>query len=203
MRNKTALAVIGAALALIVQLVIAPNIALGHVVPNLLIVFTVFLSIMRPQYISTLVIAFSLGLLYDFLGHGPVGAMALLSVLAYIGIYYIFKVIDNESVSMPLIVFFVAVLFVEFLYAVFMILLGVSIGILEAFVFTALPCALYDFVFGVLLIIFGGKLFMGSETRLSDSSNREGGAVQVSAHMPPKTSPLLRSKATKRKTPRF
>ena len=69
--------VIGAIIAVVLQIALAPNIALFGVVPNFIMAYVLIVSIVCPDQ-SGPVFAFVLGLLFDLLGTGPVGAMAFL-----------------------------------------------------------------------------------------------------------------------------
>ena len=69
--------VIGAIIAVLLQIALAPNIALFGVVPNFIMAYVLIVSIVCPDQ-SGPVFAFVLGLLFDLLGTGPVGAMAFL-----------------------------------------------------------------------------------------------------------------------------
>ena len=64
--------VIGAIIAVVLQIALAPNIALFGVVPNFIMAYVLIVSIVCPDQ-SGPVFAFVLGLLFDLLGTGPVG----------------------------------------------------------------------------------------------------------------------------------
>lgn len=97
-------------------------------------------------------LAFVLGLVFDLLGSGPVGAMAFLLVLVTFLASRAFSVLDNDTLLHALAHLVVSTLVVELFYAVFLMGTGFSAGPLDVFLYRALPCALYDCV--VALVMF-------------------------------------------------
>lgn len=147
MINRSSLAVvIGAVITFLAQIIIAPNIAIYSAMPNFFLAFVLVLSIMRPPMNSTLVIAFVMGLFFDLLGHGPVGAMALLLLVIAFATSRLFAALDNDSLFIPISIMVTSVLLVELFYGVFMLVFTNEQSIFEIFIRTALPCALYDCV---------------------------------------------------------
>jgi len=147
----------GAVLAVCLQVVIAPNIALFSAMPNFCIAYAMIVAIMRPANNYPLVLAFVLGLVFDLLSTGPVGAMGFLLVLAAFCASRAFAVFNNDTLFMPIAVMAVAVLIIEVLYAVFMVSFGISASPLDAFVYRALPCALYDCLAALLFYVLALK----------------------------------------------
>lgn len=152
--------VIGAAIAVALQIVIAPNIALFSAVPNFLLAYVLVNAIVRPQA-SGVVLPFAMGLLYDLIGGGPVGAMAFLLVLASFAASRAFMVLDNDTLFMPLTILVLATLAVEMLYGVFLIWFGADVSALQAFIYRGLPCALYDSVVGLVLYPIATRVLAG------------------------------------------
>lgn len=134
---------VGTIVAILLQLVIAPVFANISAQPNFLIAFALTLAIVRPDKSNT-VLPFFLGLLFDLMGEGPVGAMAFLLVLFCFIAARSFSVLDNNTVFMPLVVLVASVFLIELIYAAIMLSFGVSAGFLDAFLYRALPCALFD-----------------------------------------------------------
>ena len=143
---------LGAVIAVLLQVVVAPNIALASALPNFVLAYALVLAVVRPDRTGP-VLAFVLGLVFDLLGSGPVGAMAFLLVLVTFLASRAFSVLDNDTLFMPLVILVVSTLVVE------AFLCGVpdGDGILRRSprrlsVPRALPCALYDCV--VALVMF-------------------------------------------------
>lgn len=152
---------IGAVVAVILQIVVAPNISLFAAQPNILLAYTLVVAIVRPVEAGP-VLPFVLGLLYDLLGTGPVGGMALLFVLVSFLVSRAFIVLDNDSLFIPLIILVVATFAVEMLYGALLIGLGLSEGFVNAFLYRALPCSMYDCVIGLLLYPLIARLVAGA-----------------------------------------
>jgi|GEM_PF-268042 len=169
---------IGAIVALLLQIVLSPNIAIGAAMPNFCIVFVLIVAILRPAGNSALVLAFLLGLVFDLLGNGPVGVTPFLLVLVTFAAQRVFLILNNDTFFMPIVVLIAAVFLLEFLYAAFMITFGITTNIVEAFVFRALGCGVYDCVVGAILYPIGLRLFAASSTGLS-----VGGSSRPSMHV--------------------
>lgn len=140
--RSTASIVIGAVLAVLLQLVLAPNIAVFGALPNFVMAYVLVLAVVRPDGAGP-VLAFALGLVFDFLGMGPVGAMAFLLTLVSFLASRAFFALDNDTLFIPLFILVVSFLGVELFYGAFLVGTG-SASVLEALVYRALPCALYD-----------------------------------------------------------
>ncbi|WP_080798172.1 rod shape-determining protein MreD [Arabiibacter massiliensis] len=150
----------GALVALVLQVVVAPNIALFSAQPNFLLAYVLVAAIANPHGEGP-VMPFLLGLAYDLLGTGPVGGMALLFVLASFAASRAFAVLDNDTLFMPLTILAVAAFAVEMIYGALLVALGLPAGPLDAFLYRALPCALYDCVVGLVLYPLAARLLAG------------------------------------------
>lgn len=115
--------VIGAIIAVVLQIALAPNIALFGVVPNFIMAYVLIVSIVCPDQ-SGPVFAFVLGLLFDLLGTGPVGAMAFLLTGVSFLAKRIFMLVNNDTLFMPLLLAAISTLVIELLYAAFMMAFG-------------------------------------------------------------------------------
>ncbi|NGM17391.1 rod shape-determining protein MreD [Xiamenia xianingshaonis] len=151
---------IGAVVAVILQLIVAPNVILFQAVPNFLLAYVLVVAIARPREAGS-VLPFLLGLAYDLLGTGPVGGMALLFVIASYLAARAFTVLDNDTLFMPLTILVVATFLVEMLYGGLLILLGLPVSPLDALLYRALPCALYDCVFALIMYPVMVRLLVG------------------------------------------
>lgn len=148
--RHTVIVLVGAVIALLLQIMVAPTIALFHAVPNFMLAFVLVVAIARPDEAGIL-LPFALGLIYDLLGTGPLGGMALLFMLVSFVAAKIFMILDNDTLFMPLIILIVATLTVEVMYGGLLILLGLPVTPLDALLYRALPCSLYDCVFALIM----------------------------------------------------
>ena len=148
--RHTIVVVVGAVVAVLLQLVVAPNIAIFHTVPNFMLAFVLVVAIAKPSE-AGIVLPFVMGLLYDLLGTGPLGGMALLFMLISFVAAKIFMILDNDTLFMPLIILIIATLIVEVMYGGLLILLGLPVTPLDALLYRALPCSLYDCAFALIM----------------------------------------------------
>lgn len=160
--RDTIIIFIGAVISIVLQIVVAPNIALFSAQPNFLLAFVLVVAIVRPAQAGP-VLPFVLGLVCDLLGTGPVGGMALLFVLASAIASRAFLILDNDTLFMPLTILVVGSFAVEMLYGVLLIALGLGVSPVDALLFRALPCALYDCVVGLILYPIVARLLAGSD----------------------------------------
>ena len=156
---------LGAVIAVLLQVVVAPNIALASALPNFVLAYALVLAVVRPDRTGP-VLAFVLGLVFDLLGSGPVGAMAFLLVLVTFLASRAFSVLDNDTLFMPVTIFVVATFAAEMLYGALLIGLGLSASPVDAFLYRALPCTLCDCVVGLVLYpIIARLLASGAQDR--------------------------------------
>lgn len=158
-RERIALAV-GALIAVVLQLTLAPVMALGPAQPDFIAVYCVAAAVARPQA-SGYVLPFVLGLAYDLLGGGPVGAMAFLLVLVTFAASRAMGALNNDTLFMPLAILVASLLAVEALYGVLCLSFGSSGTLAEALVYRALPCALYDAAVGLVAYPLAARFLVG------------------------------------------
>ena len=158
-RNNIVVAV-GAVLAVLLQIVVAPAISVLNAQPNFLLAYVLVVAIVRPLEAGP-VLPFALGLVCDFLGTGPLGGMAFLFVLVSFAAARAFSVLDNDTLFMPLTIFAAGAFAVEMLYAALLMALGFSASPLDAFLYRALPCTLFDCVVGLVLYPIMARLLVG------------------------------------------
>lgn len=157
--SSSLVAGLGALAAVVLQAVLAPVLAIGGIVPNLLLAYALAVALCRP-YSPGVLLPFVLGLAFDLMGGGPVGAMALLLLLAASACRHLARALDNDTLFIPLGLLLAGVLVVELLYAVLLVLCGYPASLGEALVFRSLPCALYDAAWAVALF-FLMRLILG------------------------------------------
>ena len=97
---------------------------------------------------------------------GPVGGYAFLFVIVSFIASRAFSVLDNDTLFMPVTIFVVATFAAEMLYGALLIGLGLSASPVDAFLYRALPCTLYDCVVGLVLYpIIARLLASGAQDR--------------------------------------
>ena len=142
--------VVGAFIAVLLQVIVAPNIALGFAVPDFLLAYTVVIAVVRGEDAGP-VLPFLLGLIFDLVGGGPVGAMAFVFVLVSFLASKAICLLDNGTAFMPIALVVVFLLAGEVLYGTLLLLGGQASGIVDAFLYRSLPCALFDCVLGLVM----------------------------------------------------
>ena len=148
----------GAVVAVLLEVVLAPAITLFGAQPNFLLAYALGLSVARPER-SGAALPFVLGLLYDLLGTGPVGGMALLLVAVCALSSRVFLYLDNSSPLASIAFLVLGSLAVEALYGALLLALGLPAGVGEAFVYRVLPCTLYDSAVALLVYPLLARLF--------------------------------------------
>lgn len=166
-KNKLVL-VAACAVALLLQLIVAPYVTIGYAMPNFILCTVVILSLLYPEDPSY-VCAFIFGMLYDLASSGPVGAMALICVAITWAISTLHLYFDDDSLFMPIILIIISCFAGEAAYAVLMIACGYDVSFLDALVYRILPCGIYDTVISLIAFIVWLRI-KESRARKSDMS---------------------------------
>ena len=148
--RENAPVVIGAVLAVVLQLVVAPNIAIFSAMPNFIFAFCLLNAIVRPAAAGA-VLPFVMGLASDLVVGTPLGSSSLLLVVFCFIASRAFAVLNNDTVLVPLVVLMASFLLVELFLGAFYLLFGLQADVAGAFLYRALPCGLYDCVAGLIL----------------------------------------------------
>ena len=156
--------IIAAVVAVLLQVIIAPFITVGPAMPNFILSLCLVYAILRPEF-GALIMAFVLGLVYNLIAVGPIGAMAFSLVLIVFFITKFFSVLDSGSALMPIIAIAISSLLVELVYAFFVTMFSLDVGLVQAFVYRALPCTVYDIVVGIIVYVILRRLSQGKEGR--------------------------------------
>ena len=136
--------------AFVLQVAVAPYLAIGGIVPNFLLLVVVTLALVEGAGWGC-VSGFVAGLMFDLIGTGPVGPMALvLSVVGYAA-GTLQANLFAEGWLLPLTVLGVASLTVELAYGLILALLGLTSGWSHTFATVMLPEALYNVALGLLV----------------------------------------------------
>ena len=152
---------VGALVAVVLQVAVAPNVAIFAAQPNFLLAYVLTVAIANPLGAGP-VLPFARGLLFALHGTGPVGGLARLFTLASLAASRAFAVLDNDTLFMPLAILVAASFAVEMLYGILLVALGSPVGLADAFFYRALPCALYDCVVALVLYPLVVRLVSGA-----------------------------------------
>lgn len=143
----TALVILGA---ILLQVGVAPYIAIGGVVPNFLLLATISLALVEgPTYGA--ISGFACGLAFDLLSTAPVGPMTLvLSATGFIAGLLEANVFA-EGWLLPLTVLAIASLATELAYGIVLDVLGQGGPFFPSLIRIVLPGAIYDTALALLI----------------------------------------------------
>lgn len=136
--------------ATLLQAGLAPYISIAGVTPNFLLLVVVTLALTSGP-ISGATAGFAAGLLFDLLGTGPVGPMALVMTTTGYFAGLLHTQMFAEGWLLPLTVLGIAALLTEFSYGLILMLLGQPMPLLLALVTKMVPVALYNVVLALIL----------------------------------------------------
>jgi rod shape-determining protein MreD len=148
---RQALPTIGAVIAAaFLQAAIAPYMAIGGVVPNIMLLVVVTLALVEGP-VAGCTVGFACGLIFDLLGSGPVGPMILvLTVTGYLaGLLH--ANMFAEGWLLPITVLAVASLGSELAYGLIMDLFGAGGPFFTMFFTKMLPAAVYNTALALLV----------------------------------------------------
>lgn len=160
--------VIAIILAVVLQIVLAPAMTIGSAMPNFIAVY-VLCATLRNASVQPAVLAFVLGLIFDLIGSGPVGAMAFCLVLVTTLAFVIYRNMSNDSWVSAMIVIVVSCLLIELLYGIIMLLVGAGDGFGSALIHRILPCTLYDIVIAAFMHPIVSRLVAPRGSNKTDS----------------------------------
>lgn len=161
--RQSAFIVIGAVAVTLLQLVVSPYIVVFNAMPNFMAAFVVVTSVLRPRSSGSLVLAFVMGLLYNLLVGGVVGSLSAVLVLVSLACSFIMRSMAGDTSFHALIVMAVGLLLVEVAYLVVLLAFGLNLGFVQALIFRALPCAVYDAVAGAVVFLVMHRVAAESE----------------------------------------
>ncbi len=148
--RESIIAIVGGVVAVLLQIIVAPNIAIFSAMPNFVLAYTGIVAMLCREN-KIVVLAFFLGLAYDLLGSNPVGLMSGLLVLVAFIAGRAYDMFGNDTVFVPLAVSMVCSLLVELIYAVVLSVFGSGASLGDAILLRALPCAFYDAAMGLIV----------------------------------------------------
>ncbi len=136
--------------AMLLQVAIAPYVALGGIVPNFLLLVTVTLALVQGPR-AGIVGGFSAGLLFDLLGTAPIGPAALVFCVVGFVAGSLQANTFAEGWALPLVILFIASLIAEVSYGMVLGVLGEGGVTFGAFFGVMLPGAVYNSGLAVLV----------------------------------------------------
>lgn len=149
MGGRVGIAALGAVIAVVLQIILAPNIAIMGTMPQFIIVYALASAMLLPRE-GAYVLVFCLGMVGDLLGYGPVGALPFILLIAVLAIDFAQKTFGNGTLFVSCIIVVAFTIAVHFLHAAFMIAMTTGYTALDAFLLVAIPESLYDSVLAVL-----------------------------------------------------
>lgn len=147
--RATVILVVGSLAALVLQLVVAPNIAIMGAMPNFMLVYA-GVSAMLHQGDASVVAAFASGFVFDLATGGTLGVMAALLTLAAFAASKAGAVFGSDTLGVSLVASMMCSLIVEVLYALFYVV-SAGVPVFDALFMRALPCALFDCAMGLIV----------------------------------------------------
>lgn len=141
--------VIGAILAMLLQIIIAPAIEIFSAMPNFITVYCLLVAVARPM---SPVLPFVLGLINDVFVGTPIGSSSLALVVVCLVASRLFAALNNDTVLIPLVILVVASFIIELIMGFFALSFGAAGDAGGMLLYRALPCGLYDCV--VCLILY-------------------------------------------------
>lgn len=158
--RETIAGIIGGIIAVLLQIIVAPALTLFAAIPNFIVAFCVVRAVVCPQQ-AGVVLPFVLGLLFDLIGGGPVGGMALVLVLVTFVASRAFMALNNDTLFMPVAIMLCSIVVVELVYGIIVVASGAGVPLGEALLYRALPCMLYDGIIALLLYPIAIRVMVG------------------------------------------
>ncbi len=139
-----------AGVALLLQIILAPNMSIGGISPNFLILALIPMAVYGSRTSATLW-GFVLGLLFDLLGSGPVGVMALvMAVTGYAVSVASSSAMDISNIVSWIIVAAVTCVLANLAFCIVVSILGYEADFLGSIVFRVIPWTLYNIVIALI-----------------------------------------------------
>ena len=151
--NKRIVYLITLIVCILLQLGIAPHIAIGGATPNFLLLPVLLISLYSGVAVGSLT-GFLLGILQDLATDGAIGCMALIFVIVAVCVGAISTNLETKTALLACILVVVSSFFMEIAYGFIYVLSNAqSTGILATFVGNSLPSAVYTAVIGCIGLV--------------------------------------------------
>lgn len=134
----------------ILQIAVAPNIAIAETAPNFLFLVVIIAALVDGPTRGAS-IGFGLGLVFDLIGSGPVGPSAL--VFALVGFFAgsLQRNMFAENWLVPVTLFSVSTFVSQFLYGLILKILGTDISFWSSVFYRMIPATLFNTVIALLV----------------------------------------------------
>lgn len=163
---------IGAVIAVLLQIIVAPNIRVLDAVPNFILCYVIACAVANPRGVGY-IMPFVLGLVYNLAGQGPIGSMSLICMLAVFFSTFALKALEIDTIVFPIITIAIVAFCSELAYGLLLMACGLNVSFLEALLHICLPCGLYDTVLALIAFPFARRFVFGgkkqSEMSIIDS----------------------------------
>lgn len=165
--------VVGAVVALLCQVMLAPYVHVGVAAPNFALAYVIALAVANARG-GNYITAFVVGLIYDAMGSGSLGVMAFVCVAIVFVATHFLRIVNGESAFVSIFAMLLSCLLAELAYALLMMACGVDVSFGEALVYRVLPCGLYDMVIGVIAYLLVARFVFrtreAGEMKIIDTS---------------------------------
>lgn len=154
--------------AFVLQVIVSPNIAIAGISPNFMLIALIPVAGLASQRAST-VAGFVFGLVFDLVGAGPVGAMAL--VMAVVG-YLLPALLESiriDGIAPWLIISAVVFIASNLVLCILLSILGYEEAFFASIVLKVIPWAIYDLVLSAILWPVARRLLGLASSRQMDS----------------------------------
>lgn len=162
---------IGALTVILLQVLVGPIISINAVVPNFLLAYTIVCIVLRPDKLH-LTFAFIMGMIYDLVFSGPVGAMAFVMVVFAFIVSKVLLKFNVMNLGISLCIIGLSSIFVEFFYGVFQASITVSAGFFDILAYRVLPCSIFDIILAFIMFAIMGRIIAPPMTVNQDGINR-------------------------------
>ena len=136
--------------AFVLQVVVSPNIAIAGISPNFMLIALIPVTALASQRASTLA-GFVYGLLFDLVGAGPVGAMALVMALAGYLLPMLLSNIRIDGIAPWMVISAVVYIVSNLVLCIVLSILGYEEAFFASIVLKVIPWAIYDLVLSAIL----------------------------------------------------
>lgn len=161
---------------ILLQMAIAPAITLGSAEPDFLLIAVLLVALRSGVGVGS-VAGFSLGLLYDLIGDGTVGCMALVFTITAAIVGALGSGLSQRSPAVMCLVAVCSSFFTEIVYAVSVILTSASsAGAWATIISHSVPSAFYSAVLACIALVTMGFV-VADEQPTMGSGPRLGGQV--------------------------
>ncbi|HBT95234.1 MAG TPA: rod shape-determining protein MreD [Coriobacteriia bacterium] len=149
--------IVGSLISVLLQLMLAPSIAVFEVAPNFLLCFAV-VNAMFTGVIRATSVGFILGLVYDLIAQGALGAMALVLTIVAYAISSLNKEAISISWTIQALFLLLSAFAGEILYAAELAVIGYDDNFWLSFGMRVIPTTIYCGLIGLIIFLIMNRL---------------------------------------------